>query len=374
MEGRCRAALRCGITARPCTSPATASSSSPPSRKRRPTRRCPPTSCSSGPASSASSAPASTTTCPSPSARSPRSSGSSARRWTPSAARSSTCPALHPAEIWKESGRWEVMGDNMFRLKDRKGGDYCLGMTHEEIFTAIARDELRSLPAAAPGLVPDPDQVPRRAAPQVRPAARPPVHHEGRLLLRRGPGRPRQELRGPAPGLRDASSPAAASTSWRCRPTPGPWAAATPRSSWSAPTPARTWSPPARSAATPPTPRPPPRGAPATPPQPGARLEAPEKFATPGVGTIEALAAAAVPGRGPCQLKTLVYVGRRQAGGGGGARRPGPQRGQAADRHRRRRVLRPAHPEEIRPLLGADAGSLGAVGLRAGPGPRRRRA
>jgi prolyl-tRNA synthetase len=53
-------------------------------------------------------------------------------------------PAIHPAEIWKESGRWEVMGDNMFRLKDRKGADYCLGMTHEEIFTAIARDELRS--------------------------------------------------------------------------------------------------------------------------------------------------------------------------------------------------------------------------------------
>src|SRR5512142_865568 len=53
-------------------------------------------------------------------------------------------PALHPAEIWKESGRWEVMGDNMFRLKDRKGADYALGMTHEEVFTAIARDELRS--------------------------------------------------------------------------------------------------------------------------------------------------------------------------------------------------------------------------------------
>src|SRR5574342_233450 len=53
-------------------------------------------------------------------------------------------PALHPAEIWKESGRSEVMGENMFRLKDRKDGDYCLGMTHEEIFTSIARDELRS--------------------------------------------------------------------------------------------------------------------------------------------------------------------------------------------------------------------------------------
>src|SRR5512141_2533959 len=53
-------------------------------------------------------------------------------------------PGLLPAEPWKESGRWDVMGDNMFRLKDRKGGDYGLGMTHEEIFTAIARDELRS--------------------------------------------------------------------------------------------------------------------------------------------------------------------------------------------------------------------------------------
>src|SRR5512147_2336712 len=53
-------------------------------------------------------------------------------------------PALHPAEIWKESGRWQVMGDNMFRLKDRKGADLCLGMTHEEVMTAIARRELRS--------------------------------------------------------------------------------------------------------------------------------------------------------------------------------------------------------------------------------------
>src|SRR6476659_6357255 len=53
-------------------------------------------------------------------------------------------PALHPAEIWKESGRWDAIGDEMFRLKDRKDGDMCLGMTHEEVFTAIARNELRS--------------------------------------------------------------------------------------------------------------------------------------------------------------------------------------------------------------------------------------
>ncbi|MFP5237974.1 MAG: proline--tRNA ligase [Acidobacteriota bacterium] len=53
-------------------------------------------------------------------------------------------PALLPKELWEESGRWTGMGDNMFRLKDRKGADLCLGMTHEEIVTAIARNELRS--------------------------------------------------------------------------------------------------------------------------------------------------------------------------------------------------------------------------------------
>ncbi|MBK9707146.1 MAG: proline--tRNA ligase [Acidobacteria bacterium] len=53
-------------------------------------------------------------------------------------------PAIHPAELWQESGRWSIMGQNMFRLKDRKNGDYCLGMTHEEVFTDIARKELRS--------------------------------------------------------------------------------------------------------------------------------------------------------------------------------------------------------------------------------------
>jgi len=53
-------------------------------------------------------------------------------------------PALHPAELWQESGRWEIMGHDMFRLKDRGERDLCLGMTHEEVMTAIARGELRS--------------------------------------------------------------------------------------------------------------------------------------------------------------------------------------------------------------------------------------
>src|SRR5882762_4092227 len=53
-------------------------------------------------------------------------------------------PALNPREIWEESGRWTGMGDNMFRLKDRKGADLALGMTHEEVMTSIARSEVRS--------------------------------------------------------------------------------------------------------------------------------------------------------------------------------------------------------------------------------------
>ncbi len=53
-------------------------------------------------------------------------------------------PELHPAEVWKESGRWDAIGGDMFRLKDRWGREHCLGMTEEEVVTFIARGELRS--------------------------------------------------------------------------------------------------------------------------------------------------------------------------------------------------------------------------------------
>ena len=53
-------------------------------------------------------------------------------------------PALHPREIWEASGRWGLMGENLFRLKDRKGADMCLGMTEEEVMTSIALKEMRS--------------------------------------------------------------------------------------------------------------------------------------------------------------------------------------------------------------------------------------
>jgi prolyl-tRNA synthetase len=53
-------------------------------------------------------------------------------------------PGIMPSEIWEQSGRWTSMGQNMFRLQDRKGAWLCLGMTHEEVMTDIARKELRS--------------------------------------------------------------------------------------------------------------------------------------------------------------------------------------------------------------------------------------
>ncbi len=53
-------------------------------------------------------------------------------------------PTLHPAELWKQSGRWDKIDETLFRLRDRKRSEMCLAMTHEEVFTAIARDEIRS--------------------------------------------------------------------------------------------------------------------------------------------------------------------------------------------------------------------------------------
>jgi len=57
-------------------------------------------------------------------------------------------PTLHPAEIWRKSDRYELMGDNLFKLQDRKGGDLVLGMTEEEIFAMLATElfSYRDLP------------------------------------------------------------------------------------------------------------------------------------------------------------------------------------------------------------------------------------
>ncbi len=53
-------------------------------------------------------------------------------------------PIIQPAEMWQESGRWEVYGEEMFRLKDRHQRDFCLGPTHEEIVTTLIRADVSS--------------------------------------------------------------------------------------------------------------------------------------------------------------------------------------------------------------------------------------
>src|SRR5688572_17114123 len=53
-------------------------------------------------------------------------------------------PAIQPAELWQESKRWHEMGPELLRLKDRHERDFCVGPTHEEVITDIARRELKS--------------------------------------------------------------------------------------------------------------------------------------------------------------------------------------------------------------------------------------
>ncbi len=118
-------------------------SSSPPSVKHPQTPKSPATSFFSAPVISANSAPASTPT--SSSATAPINKIIAiVREEMDRIGQEFFLPAINPKEIWEASGRWSGMGDNMFRLKDRKGAELCLAMTHEEIVTDIARKELRS--------------------------------------------------------------------------------------------------------------------------------------------------------------------------------------------------------------------------------------
>ena len=53
-------------------------------------------------------------------------------------------PILQPAEIWRQTGRWDIYGEEMFRLADRHRRDFCLGPTHEELITTLVGNEVRS--------------------------------------------------------------------------------------------------------------------------------------------------------------------------------------------------------------------------------------
>ena len=93
-------------------------------------------------------------------------------------------PALLPKEPYEASGRWTEYGESIFRLHDRKGAEYLLGPTHEEMFTLLVKDlysSYKDLPLLA---LPDPDQVPRRGASAGRAAPGTRVRDEGLLLLR----------------------------------------------------------------------------------------------------------------------------------------------------------------------------------------------
>ncbi len=93
-------------------------------------------------------------------------------------------PALLPREYYEATGRWTEYGDTLFRLKDRKGADYLLGPTHEEMFTDMVKGEYSSYKDYPVDALPDPDEIPRRGAAPGGHPARSRVPDEGLLLLR----------------------------------------------------------------------------------------------------------------------------------------------------------------------------------------------
>jgi prolyl-tRNA synthetase len=276
-------------------------------------------------------------------------------------------PALHPREIWDESGRWTVMGDNMFRLKDRKGADMCLGMTHEEIFTSISRHELRSYKQLP--------QVWYQIQTKFRDEARP---KSGVLRVRQfimkdaysfdvdsaGLDKSFEDQREAyikiftRCGLRfvsvEASSGAmggSASTEFMVKTDAGEDLIATCESCGYAANLEKATS---RIAAV---------------SDETTTTDSPEEFPTPGVRTIEDLISFPGGAAADRQIKTLVYIATNEAG------ETFPALALLRGDHQLHETklsdtlsaiaVRPAHPEEIRDLLGASAGSLGAVGARA---------
>jgi len=275
-------------------------------------------------------------------------------------------PALHPGEVWKESGRWDVMGETMFRLKDRKGADMCLGMTHEEVFTTIARHELRSYKQLP--------QVWYQIQTKFRDEERP---KSGLMRLRQfimkdaytfdvdraGLDRSFEDQRGAYTRIFDrcgikyhvveASSGAmggSESNEFMARTSAGEDLIAVCEGCGYAGNLEKATS----------------RIAPVDDPEgPGA----PEEFPTPGVRTIEDLAAFPGGAEAGRQIKSLVYVASDAATGQefdvlallrGDHQLHETKLADALGAT----AVRPAHPEEIVGLLGASAGSLGGVGAR----------
>jgi len=108
-------------------------------------------------------------------------------------------PCMQPAQIWEKTGRIAVMGEEMFRLRDRRGSEMVLGMTHEEIFATLALEfaSYRELPQFWYQFQTKFRDEPRPKSGLLGPG----VHHEGLLQLRRRRGWPRRLVRGAPGGL-----------------------------------------------------------------------------------------------------------------------------------------------------------------------------
>jgi prolyl-tRNA synthetase len=270
-------------------------------------------------------------------------------------------PALNPAEVWQESGRWTGMGANMFRLKDRWGHDLCLGMTHEEIMTYVARGELRSYRQLP--------QIWYQIQTKFRDEPRP---KSGLLRVRQFIMKDSYSFDLDAPGLdaafdkhRDAycrifqrcglefsvveadsgAMGGSASSEFMVRTNAGEDLIVTCPSTGYAANLEKAVS----------------RPVPPTIPDPAGDL-APEEFATPTQKTIDEVAAfTGLPATS--QMKSLVMV----ADGKGvlalvrGDHQLSETKFAAAVGGAKE--VRPAHPEEMREWLGADAGSLGPLGI-----------
>jgi prolyl-tRNA synthetase len=266
-------------------------------------------------------------------------------------------PALHPAELWQRTGRWQTMGEEMFRIRDRRGADTALGMTHEEVFATIA-SELRSYRQLP--------QIWYQIQTKFRDEPRP---KSGLLRVREFSMKDSYSLDVDAAGLDvsfqkhfdayrrffascgldtlavEASSgtmggsesvefmvPSDAGEDWVASCGTCGYAANVEKATSLL-----------------------------TPIDDGPGLPAPEKFATPGQRTIEQIASFEGGAPAERQIKTLVYVV-------GGEPLLVLMRGDHALVEQKLQdglgtgELRPAHDEEIRAALGAGAGSLGAVG------------
>ena len=141
-------------------------------------------------------------------------------------------PALLPRAPCETTNRWTEYGDSMFRLKDRRGNDYLLGPTHEELFTLTVKGEYSSYKDFPLLLFPDPEQIPRRGA-----AARGQILRVREFVMKDSYSFDVDDASSKPPTTRTGRPISASSQSSRCatsssRPCRGRWAAAPRRSSW----------------------------------------------------------------------------------------------------------------------------------------------